>query len=286
MASRRSQVNRSLQNLLAQRPRPDAAFKTIDDLERQLLAGSTDHRAMVLIGSALVESFLEEVILVQCTRKFDRDWRGRLFGAGPEGQAVQGFYGKILLAHALGIYNTAFFEDLDRIRRIRNAFAHTHKPLSLNSSFLKTACDFHCLNENLGGIDPTVRYSKPGPPHRFLEAVGLISVVLSTLAEKNRRFRPRARRNSTWVYAEPPPSPGKSKQPNQRNRRRASSNDRATFAPALIISSVTSISSAGLSRGIKVLIPTCYVKGIIRKIFRIIWMPPQLPWSMADTRTP
>jgi hypothetical protein len=151
-----------------------------------------------------------------------------LFGSGPDGQAIQGFYGKILVGHALGIYNTAFFEDLDRIRRIRNVFAHARMPLSFKSKSLRTVCDFHVLDPRLTQFAEAER-TRGSPQKAFLSAVALLSIVLYTLANKNRRYRPRAKVNKTWVYAEPPPSLDRPTKPNPRRRQ---SGGRKTESPS------------------------------------------------------
>jgi hypothetical protein len=227
VALSRSKVNSALSKLLAKRPRPLTAIGTLDQFEAAL-PSSTDDRGMALVSSAIIEQLVEEAVLSYCTKKFEKDWRQRLFGSGPDGQAVQGFYGKIMLGHALGIYNTAFFEDLDRIRRIRNVFAHARMPLTFKSKSLQDACAFHVLDPRLTDFGKAER-SRGSPQKAFLAAVSLMSIVLYTLANKNRRYRPRAKKNKSWVYAEPLPLPDK---PTKLNRRRQRSVDQRSAPPA------------------------------------------------------
>jgi len=161
LANARSKVNASLQQLLSKKPTSLTAMGTLDRFEKELPT-TTDHRAMVLVSTAIVEQLLEEAILVHCTKPFAKELRGKLFGGDAEGAAISGFYGKIILGRALGIYGKAFQEDLDRLRRIRNVFAHAAKPLSFNSRGLKDACTFHVFDPRLAPHKPR---SGSSPPH-------------------------------------------------------------------------------------------------------------------------
>jgi hypothetical protein len=68
-------------------------------------------------------------------RPLNKVMRARLFGAyGP----VSTFAGKIDLAYALGITTDAVHAELNKIRKIRNAFAHTNAPTSLDTEPIKT----------------------------------------------------------------------------------------------------------------------------------------------------
>jgi hypothetical protein len=214
LAHPRHKVNATLQSLLAKRPSSLSALGTIDRFEAELPT-SKDDRGMALVSAALVEQLLEDAILVHCLKEFEEPrWRGRLFGAGNEGAVVTGFYAKIMLGHALGIYGTALREDLDRIR---NVFAHTKVPLSFRSKAISRACEFHMFDSKLQAIGPSQRTNTP--PKRFLGAVAISMIVLHSVTNKRRRYRPRARPNKTWVYAEPPTSPGKPKRPNRPRQR-------------------------------------------------------------------
>ena len=175
MVLSRRKINLSLRKLLERRSRSWTALRTLDKFEAEI-ESSTDDRGLVLITTAIVEQFLEEAILVHCTRKFDRDWRERLFGG-----AVQGFHGKILLGHALGLYNTAFYEDLDRIRAIRNVFAHARIPLKLHSKSLKEACNFHIFDPRITTFGKLTRWQ--GSPQRiFLGAAATLSLALDAIS--------------------------------------------------------------------------------------------------------
>ena len=216
LANARSAANAALQKILTKRPRAFAALATLDKFDAEIHT-SKDARGMVLVSVAIIEQLLEDAILAHCVRQFDKELRGRLFGGDNDGATIQGFYGKIWLGRALGIYGQAFQEDLDRFRRIRNVFAHAKVPLTFKSKAIIEACEFHVFDDRLRAM-ATLR--PKDPRKRFLEALSLLSIVLFTLAAQGRRFRPRAKPNGTWVYASPAPSPQKPKSPSRRHRQR------------------------------------------------------------------
>jgi hypothetical protein len=177
-------VNQELHKILSRQVGDPFVFKLFDRFEAEL-PDSGDERAMVLITTSLIEQLLEEVILTYCVRRFCKEQRNMLLGSGPEG----------------GAYGAAFREDLDRMRRIRNVFAHAKMPITFNSSSLRGACNFHVFDSRISkhkvrGVDT--------PAMRFLQAGAIMAIVLAFLKNANRRTRPRARKNATWVYAEPP----------------------------------------------------------------------------------
>jgi hypothetical protein len=69
----------------------------------------------VLISGAFIEQALESVIKLATVKEYDEDVLSNdLFGGDRPG-AINGFYGKIILGHALGAYTLAFKQDLDQI---------------------------------------------------------------------------------------------------------------------------------------------------------------------------
>ena len=104
-------------------------------------------RALVLISGSFIEQGLESVIAAATVREYDElSARTELFGGDRPG-AINGFYGKMILAHALGAYTSAFKEDLDRIRHLRNAFAHAKGEISFRTKEIADACRFHTTEE-------------------------------------------------------------------------------------------------------------------------------------------
>lgn len=199
MASSHSKVNAALRSLLAKRPKSLTALGIVDRFEAGSPLEPGDDRGVVLVSTALVEQLLEDAILVHCLKSYesppDRD---RLFGGDPAtGNAVGSLHAKIILGNALGLYGPNFRDDLDRLRRIRNVFAHAKMPLSLKSQAIKGALEFRLLDPNYS----TWKARAKGPRGKFINFVGISMIFLYTIASRNRRYRPRARPNRTFFYS-------------------------------------------------------------------------------------
>lgn len=83
------------------------------------LHGEAD-RTVAIVGSSLVESVLQHLLVVSFKSKAP-ELLPRLFeNRGP----LSDFNSKILVAQAFGVIGTAQAEELQRIRHIRNCFAH------------------------------------------------------------------------------------------------------------------------------------------------------------------
>jgi hypothetical protein len=192
MASLRAQ-SATLTRLLTRRPRALTALGTIDRFEADKLA--KDDRGTILVSVALVEQLIEDAILAKCLKKFDnKPYRDRLFSGTPElGGAVTTLSGKITLAHALGIFGPLAREDLDRLRKIRNAAAHAKTSLRFNSRVIKDAVSFfHVLGPTGLGIGKTARTNTPRG--KFLSACGFYMIFLYVVAKRSRRYRPKKKR--------------------------------------------------------------------------------------------
>lgn len=80
-----------------------------------------------ILGQALVEHELD----VQIQRKLalnDTVWSEMVGEGGP----LRTFYAKIVMGHALKLYDATLKDHLHRIRRVRNEFAHTKTLLDFN----------------------------------------------------------------------------------------------------------------------------------------------------------
>jgi hypothetical protein len=106
----------------------------------------------VLISGSYIEQGLESVISLATVSEYDeQSTRAELFGSDRPG-AINGFYGKIILGHALGAYTNAFKEDLHQIRHLRNAFAHARGEISFRTTEVADVCHFH-TTDHFGGED-------------------------------------------------------------------------------------------------------------------------------------
>jgi hypothetical protein len=102
------------------------------ELSEEILNGSD--RSVAIILSAEVERFLEFAILAKFTNIAGKD---KLIGSdGP----IATFSRKIQIGYAMGLYNSELRDDLDRIRDVRNDFAHSVMPISFNTSSVRSRC--------------------------------------------------------------------------------------------------------------------------------------------------
>lgn len=76
-------------------------------------------RVAAILGSALVENELMHLLE---TRFWDENDRNALFQS--KGAPLQTFASRILIAKALGLVSAEMADELNRVRSIRNAFAH------------------------------------------------------------------------------------------------------------------------------------------------------------------
>lgn len=86
-------------------------------------------RVAAIVGASLVESVLEHLLISSFVSKRS-DLMPRLFeNRGP----LSDFNSKILVAEAFGVLNSSGAEELQRIRHIRNCFAHARLPVSFDT---------------------------------------------------------------------------------------------------------------------------------------------------------
>jgi hypothetical protein len=79
--------------------------------------------AVAIIGASLIERALEAAILSRFV-PLDKDDRSRLFGYEQKGPLAD-MAARIRMGAALGLYGAETFRDLEKIRHIRNVFAHS-----------------------------------------------------------------------------------------------------------------------------------------------------------------
>jgi hypothetical protein len=102
--------------------------------EAIILLNRQSHASVAMRLITILEYDLERCLL-RTFRPLNREMRKRLFDAyGP----VSTFAAKIDLAHALGITSEAMHRELHKMRKIRNAFAHSRDGLSLDAEPVKT----------------------------------------------------------------------------------------------------------------------------------------------------
>jgi hypothetical protein len=116
---------KTLKTLIAEWPSKD----DLDELVAELGHGSD--RACAIIATANVESFLTTAILIKLVLiKLENIDDETLKALESQNGALGGFFSKIYLGYALDLYDKATRNDLETIRKIRNAFAHASRPIS------------------------------------------------------------------------------------------------------------------------------------------------------------
>jgi len=89
------------------------------------LGGREHPIATAILGAVIVEHDLEQLLRARLKRKDHQTWARLTDERGP----LNSFSSMIAMGYALGIYDQGMRSDLDIVRHIRNAFAHSRKPI-------------------------------------------------------------------------------------------------------------------------------------------------------------
>jgi DNA-binding MltR family transcriptional regulator len=160
----------SLKALTHAKPTVDEQLATMKEM------AALPDRAIAIIITAPIEDGLEDLILttmIYDLNKTDKD--GLFSGEAP----LARFSSKIRLGFALGLFGRETRRDLDRLRMIRNAFAHARKDISFKTAEVAAICRAFELPDNprFPPLDPkrpqefqaAHRYKPPTDPRaRFL----------------------------------------------------------------------------------------------------------------------
>src|SRR6516165_6267823 len=84
-----------------------------------------------ILGAVMVEQELETLLRSKFKRKDDKTWE-MLVENGP----LNSFSSKIVIGYALGIYDERMRNDLNIVRSIRNAFAHSRKLIQFDDPLI------------------------------------------------------------------------------------------------------------------------------------------------------
>jgi DNA-binding MltR family transcriptional regulator len=79
------------------------------------------HSGIVIAAAAILDNQLERA-LKRAMRPLSNNMYERLFDSS---RPLNSFSSKIIMAHALGIISVDLYEELEKIRHIRNQFAHS-----------------------------------------------------------------------------------------------------------------------------------------------------------------
>jgi hypothetical protein len=101
------------------------------------LSNESDRGAIILAATSIEDMLEYQILLKLPGLRDDEPTRKRMFEA--DGQ-IASFSRKIEMAYALGIIDKAYRKKIDLIREIRNACAHSRKPISMKNAQLLAAC--------------------------------------------------------------------------------------------------------------------------------------------------
>ncbi len=160
----RSKSRKILRSLSEHPGTYDNLVRLIDRMRKDRLSHRED-RGVVLMATAHIEQLLEDTIICRMTDEFvDGEWRERLFGGEQRG-AIDGFSGKIIIAFALGLITERVREDLQTLRRLRNVFAHSSRPIDFSRPEVAAVCQFYCVD--YVGEKPAENHSEWSPRLKF-----------------------------------------------------------------------------------------------------------------------
>lgn len=101
-----------------------------------------DDRTIAVIQAANLENSIQECIAILLNprpgEKISDGQIKELFIR--DGAPIGTFSAKIKVAHAMEVFGDKTRSDLDRIRAVRNAFAHARKPIKFTTSAVETVC--------------------------------------------------------------------------------------------------------------------------------------------------
>ena len=99
--------------------------------------GGTNDRTTCLILSSMIERQLEQLLFerIRFGSPIDSSWKPKIFSRDG---ALSTFFGNIGLARTLRVIDVQTYRDLDRLRQIRNVFAHSALPVNFQTKKIAT----------------------------------------------------------------------------------------------------------------------------------------------------
>jgi DNA-binding MltR family transcriptional regulator len=174
MVSRRGalkKIDDAIKELSRTLPHEDEFFAIIFSLGDMDLSAKprTNDRSDALTAAAILEHALELTIALHLRKGITKGDKKALFDGG-KGGPLGDFHSKIRMAKALGIITTEQEEDLDTIRIIRNAFAHSITPITFSDSQIIRACK--AFNAYQSGDASILSVFKHWPAKIFVYVIG------------------------------------------------------------------------------------------------------------------
>jgi DNA-binding MltR family transcriptional regulator len=134
-------------------------------------------RSLAIITSSWVERALEQAIIPFFPKMDAYTFKKLASSEGP----LSSFFAKIHLAFALGLLDKRCRDNLDIIRRIRNAFAHAPKAISFSTPLVAKECQKLVLLNETGDMP----FHKFG--HACMDAINYLGAQLQSKAGETER---------------------------------------------------------------------------------------------------
>ncbi|MFI4897994.1 MAG: MltR family transcriptional regulator [Phycisphaerales bacterium JB059] len=132
-------------------------------------------RGLALVGGEVLNEGLGDVLRKVFQPEADRIAKQLLSGA------LRGFSPKMDLCYALGLFSKQTYEQLERIRAIRNEFAHTHHPKDFGDKKIQELVSglYSFANPRVG--EPSNVEFEGGSRHRFMFSILSVASTLYVL---------------------------------------------------------------------------------------------------------
>jgi hypothetical protein len=116
----------------------NTAILNTKDVKVQKAICDSDDRSAVLVGSAILERRLENLL---ASRLIGPTAAKKLLGDTGKNGPLGSFFSKILAAWSLGLISEDEYADLEIIRDLRNSFAHDVLDCDFTNPEVKVKCD-------------------------------------------------------------------------------------------------------------------------------------------------
>lgn len=130
-SKRQSERKLTLTSLSRTLPSAEEITAIIESLERD------DDRAAAIVGGELVNSALMTALICRFVEMNAKQKDAMFYGST---SPLHSFSARILMGRAIGVYGPVTEKRLNKIRAVRNAFAHTLVPLNFDHALVASEC--------------------------------------------------------------------------------------------------------------------------------------------------
>lgn len=171
--------------------RATPSLEELSALRDQLIDDHSPAIVRAIIGQSLIENDLDDLLRDHFHRSDDRTWAMLTQDNGP----ISAFHSKAVAAYAFGICDDAIFDAINRVRKIRNYFAHSKVPSSfdqqaIREEFRKLAAPDH-KKKGLCRLFDLVRIYGDETSASLNPETGYVLLCLTVSNELTRRKRSR-----------------------------------------------------------------------------------------------